>query len=87
VRIAGQEVLSPAGKVSKIAAAAARDEYLFSNAIRPLKDGNTSPPFASLNRTHEPGGTGSEDENVAFVRQGQLREYREKQINECRGFT
>ena len=78
MRIAGQEVLRPAVEVRKIAAAAARDQYFFPNAIRPLKDRNASPPLAGFNCTHESGSTGSEDENIAFVSQGQAREYRRK---------
>jgi len=73
VRIAGQEVLRPAFKVREIATAAARDQYFLSNPVRALKNCNPSPPLAGFNRTHQPGSASSHDENVAFVRQGQLK--------------
>jgi hypothetical protein len=61
VRIRGQKVFRLAMYVGEITAAATGDEYFPAGPGRALENGNSALSAAGLDRTHQTGGTATED--------------------------
>ncbi len=67
VGIRGIKVLRPAMEVGEIAAASAGDQDLFARTIGPFQDSDAPAAFARLDRAHQPGGSGAQNDRIKFV--------------------
>ena len=66
VWIGRKKILRAGVQVGEIAAAAAGDQDFLADAVRAFEHQNAPPALARFHGTHQPGGAGSENDDVVF---------------------
>jgi len=67
MRIPGDEILGGGMKIGEVAATAARDEDFLADAVSALEEQDSFAAFTRLNRAHQAGGAGSENDGVVCL--------------------
>jgi len=70
VGIGGKKVFRLAMKVCEVAAASARDQDFFANAVGMFEEGDEAPAFCGFDSAHQSRGTGAKNKDIEFGTHG-----------------